>query len=112
MEGRPFRRLQVPSALEVVGFLRSIGHNKLFSAAAAGGSRTKSSPPSQLEGEYANVTKRGDLRLRACCMGCAPMFLSSGFRGGFQFQLPTVQEDVRPIRQGAVPLTGFPRGFL
>ncbi|EJK51281.1 hypothetical protein THAOC_29560, partial [Thalassiosira oceanica] len=33
--------------------------------------------------------------------------------GGLPRGVPvTAQEDVRPIRQGAVPLTGFPRGFL
>jgi len=53
--------------------------------------------PFLLEGEYANVTERGDLRLRPR-MGRAPLSLPSGFRGGVPV---TAQEDVRPIRQGA-----------
>ncbi|EJK51761.1 hypothetical protein THAOC_29040, partial [Thalassiosira oceanica] len=49
--------------------------------------------PTLLEGEYANVTERGDLRLRPR--------MGRGSRG-------------RPLDTTgrAVPLTGFPRGFL
>ncbi|EJK47439.1 hypothetical protein THAOC_33838, partial [Thalassiosira oceanica] len=52
---------------------------------AVGGSRTRVFP-SLLEGEYANVTERGDLQLRPR-MGRAPLSLPSGFRGGFQLWL-------------------------
>ncbi|EJK70691.1 hypothetical protein THAOC_07929 [Thalassiosira oceanica] len=39
-------------------------------------------------GEYTNVTELGDLWLRLRLrMGLAPLFLPSGFRGGFQLQL-------------------------
>ena len=75
------------SALEVRGLLRSIGRNKLFFSSPR---RPLVAPapslPLLLEGEYAKVTERGDLRLRPR-MGRAPLFLPSGFRGGFQLRL-------------------------
>ena len=71
-----------------LGFLRSIGRNKLFSIPLRGGRWRLPHRvfPSLLEGEYANATERGDLRLRPR-MGPAPLSLPSGFGGGFQLRL-------------------------
>ena len=91
-----------------VGFLRSIGRNKLFlSAAAVGGSRTESSPP--------------------CWRVSTPMPQSAG-TSGFPpawgvHHCPSLQASRGGPSYGsrgrppdttgrAVPLTGFPGGFL
>ncbi|EJK53399.1 hypothetical protein THAOC_27176 [Thalassiosira oceanica] len=89
---------------------RSIGRNKLSPFPLRGGRWRLPQRvfPSLLEGEYANVTERGDLRL---CprMGRAPLSLPSGFRKGLQLRLKRTSARYDRPR---VPLTGFPRGFL